>query len=574
MVLMQSLAKRRPSLIATSIMTTPVKTVQGKASVLKTEQYMTRLGVNVLPVVNSKNRYLGLISRETIQKALFYNFSKFPVHTFMQTDVYTATPQTPFHNIHTHMIERNQRFVPVVKNNQVIGTFTRTDLLRTLLHYNLETTNVTTKDLPNVKHLLKGRLPRTLYNLLIQVGKQGEEYQVRIFLVGGFVRDLLLGISNLDIDLVVEGNSMALAKIFAKRQEGRVRTHDRFGTATVICSNTQKLDFATARTEYYEFPAALPTVEQSSIKKDLYRRDFTINTLAICLNHPKFGELIDFYGGQRDLHGKTIRVLHSLSFIEDPTRVFRAIRFAQRLNFRLGKETTTLIKSAISMGAFQRLSKSRLLNETILLLSAETPRKILQQLAEFDLLKLIHQKLQWSLTLAHTLKASEKALKWYTSLHLDQPMNSWVVYWMVLMDTLPNKAIQDTHQRLQFPQQQAKKIRLIGRRTSSVIRQLSKHRKQKPSDIHRMLCEFPDEALVFLMAKAPSETIKRHLSAFLTTYRHIHPTLNGTDLKRMGLKPGPQFRGILDKLLDGRLNGEVKTESDERNMIKQLIKTT
>jgi tRNA nucleotidyltransferase (CCA-adding enzyme) len=176
--------------------------------------------------------------------------------------------------------------------------------------------------------------------------------------------------------------------------------------------------------------------------------------------------------------------------------------------------------------------------------------------------------------LAHTLKASEKAIKWYTLLHLDQPMNSWIVYWMALMDTLPKKAIRDTHQRLQFPQHQAKKLRWIGRKTASAIQQLSKSRKQQPSHIYRALCDFPDEVLIFLMAKVQSETVKQHLSAFLKTYRHIHPILNGTDLKRMGLKPGPQFRSILDKLLDARLNGEVKTESDEWNLIKQLIKTT
>ena len=254
----------------------------------------------------------------------------------------------------------------------------------------------------NVTSALKDRLPRDLYTLLVQVGKQGDKHQVNIFLVGGFVRDLLLGISNLDIDLVVEGNAMSFAKTFAKQQKGRVKTHGRFGTATVICSDTQKLDFATARAEHYERPAALPTVKSSSIKNDLNRRDFTINTLAICLNRGKFGELLDFYGGQRDLHDQTIRVLHSLSFIEDPTRVFRAIRFTQRLNFRLAKETTGLIKTAVSKGVFRRLSKSRLLDEIILLLSVQTPRKTLQQLAKFDLLKFIHQKLQWSSTLAHT----------------------------------------------------------------------------------------------------------------------------------------------------------------------------
>ncbi|MDT7044047.1 CBS domain-containing protein [Candidatus Nitronereus thalassa] len=575
------LLERDRTLCAAGIMTTPVRSAKQDATILETERAMTRLGVNVLPVLNAKKQFLGLVSRETIQKALFHQMADLPLTTILQTDVYTATPETPFHDIQTHMLERNQRFVPILKGRRVIGVFTRTDLLRTLHHDILEAAHAPVKATGptpsyrqrNVKNLLHTRLPEDLYTLLVAMGEQAEKQQVGLYLVGGCVRDLILNIPNLDIDLVVEGNGIAFAKSFAKHHGARVKTHDRFGTATVTCSETRKLDIATARTEYYEYPTALPTVEDSSIKKDLYRRDFTINTLAICLTRHRFGELVDFYGGQRDLHDKIIRVLHSLSFIEDPTRVFRAIRFQHRLGFRLGKETSALIKGAVTMDLFERLSPSRLLNELILLLSEPKPRNALEQLAEFNLLQFIHPQLRWSSQLSGLLHGVEESIEWYTLLYLDRPMDSWVVYWMALMEVLPSKAVRDTSRRFPLPQQQVKKLQWIGREASIRLRKLSKHPPLKPAQVYRTLCDLPDEAIVFLMAKTQAESVKRQISAFFTSYQRIHPILNGTDLKAMGLKPGPQFRAILEKLLDARLNGEITSESDERTLANQLIRT-
>ena len=425
----------------------------------------------------------------------------------------------------------------------------------------------------NVTSLLNQHLSRDLFNLLVQAGKHADERQVSLYLVGGYVRDLLLNIQNFDIDLVVEGNGIAFAKTFAKHHAAHVTIHDRFGTATLTCLDTPKIDMATARTEYYKFPAALPTVEPSSITHDLLRRDFTINTLAICLHSPRFGDLIDSYGGQRDLHDKTIRVLHSLSFIEDPTRVFRAFRFQQRVGFHLDHETKTLIKEAVNRKLFESLSKSRLLNELIALLSEQAPRKALSQLEAFDLLQCVHPQLQWSSQLNRVLKAVEESLEWYTGFSRHHSIESWVVYWMALMDRLPKKAVIETLARLPVPQHQAKKMHWIGRETTLVLRQLSTRPTPTPAQLYRMLCDLPDEALIYVMAKSQSAFITRQISTFLTTYQHMRPVLNGHDLQAMGLTPGPHFRNILDKLLDARLNGEVTTESEECTFVRQLVQT-
>ena len=583
--LAQLLTERyRPTLLAKDVMTTPVKAINEDATVADAESRMTKYGVNVLPVLDGRDRYLGLVTREIIQKALFHQFGKSPVLPLVQTDAYRATPEIPFQEIEARMIERNQRFVPVLHGTKVVGVITRTDLLRTLHDDVLLAARARVKGQPppagqssspfrrNIKGLLRERLPDHVFAVLEWAGELAERTGVTVFAVGGFVRDLLLGRPNLDLDLVVEGDGIAYARALGAEVKAAVKAHERFGTAVLIFPEGFKLDVATARTEYYEYPTALPTVERSSIKKDLYRRDFTINTLAIRLNAGRFGDLIDFYGGQHDLKEKTIRVLHSLSFVEDPTRVFRAIRFEQRFGFKLGKETLTLIKGAAKMDLFHRLSGSRLMEELILLFSEEEPRKAIARLAELDLLRFINPSLKWSPRLEALLKAVEDALDWHTLLYLDRKMDAWVVYFMALMEVAPDKTVKETLKRLPVPERQAGKIREGRFNSYALLRRLAKRPPLKPAETYRTLLGLADEVLLILIAKTKSESVKRQISAYLTTYQHVKPSLTGEDLKKLGLKPGPLYRKILDRLLDARLNGEVKSEADERDLAKKIAK--
>ena len=583
--LAQLLTERyRPTLLAKDVMTTPVKAITADVTVVDAEARMTKYEVNVLPMLDGMEHYLGLVSREIIQKALFHKLGKAPVLDLLQTDAYTATPETPFREIEARMIERNQRFVPVLQGSKVVGVITRTDLLRTLHNDVLLAARARVKGQPlpaeqspsffrrNLKGVLRERLPERVFTLLERAGELAERKGVSAFVVGGFVRDLLVGRPNLDLDLVIEGDGIAYARALATQVSATVRVHDRFGTAVLVFSDGFKLDVATARTEYYEYPTALPTVERSSIKKDLYRRDFTINTLAIRLNAGHFGDLIDFYGGQHDLKEKTIRVLHSLSFIEDPTRVFRAVRFEHRFGFRLGKETLTLIKGAVKMDLFHRLSGSRLLDELILLFSEEEPRKAIARLAELDLLRFIHPSLKWSPRLEALLKGVEDALDWYKLLYLGRKMDGWVVYCTALMEAVPDKAVREALMRLPVPERQAEKIRAGRFASHAILRRLAKLPPLAPAETYRTLRGLSDEVLLFLLAKTKSDSVKRQVSAYLTTYQHVKPTLCGDDLKTLGLKPGPIYKKILDRLLDARLNGEVKTKADERKLAKKLAK--
>jgi tRNA nucleotidyltransferase (CCA-adding enzyme) len=479
------------------------------------------------------------------------------------------------------MIELNQRFVPVLSGGKTVGVITRTDLLRSLHEDVFAAAGGKPKSLMglkslsgvrrrDVKGLLRDRLPHHVQDLLRTAGELGERFGYSIYVVGGFVRDLLLGIDNLDVDFVVEGDGITFARALAKERAGRVKVHERFGTAVVLLPDGFKLDVATARTEYYEYPTALPTVEQSSIKKDLYRRDFTINTLAVGLNPRTFGQLIDYYGGQRDLKERLIRVLHSLSFVEDPTRVFRAIRFELRFGFHLSKETLALIKGAAKMELFHRLSGQRLLDELRLLFSERTPRHAVCRLADLDLLRFIHPQLTWSSRLDRRLIEVEAALNWYKLSCLGRTISGWVIYAMALAEVMPDQAVRNMLERFPFTEEERAAITEARFLTQQICRTLNRRSPLRPSETVRLLTGLSDETLVFLLAKNASESAKRQLSMYLTTYRDVKPVLTGKELKALGLKPGPLYSTILARLTEARVDGDVKNEAEERALVKEF----
>jgi tRNA nucleotidyltransferase (CCA-adding enzyme) len=582
--LVQLLTQRyRPTLLAKDVMTKPVKTISGEATVTETEQRMTNYGVNVLPVLDGKDRYVGLVSREQIQKALFHRLGKMTAADILQSDQFTAHPDTDFHTIEQAMLERNQRFVPILEGTRVVGVITRTDLLRAWHDDVLRSVKIRPKvtdptGVPgllhhrNLKRQLQEKLPPRLFTLIKEAGQLADRLDLPLYVVGGCVRDLLLGIENLDLDLVVEGDGIAFARKLAAEQSGRVKAHDRFGTAVIVLPDGLKLDVATARTEYYEYPTALPTVEQSSIKKDLYRRDFTINALALRLNGRGFGEVLDFYGGQRDLKNQAIRVLHSLSFVEDPTRVFRAVRFETRFGFHLGKDTLALVKAAVKMALFQKLSGHRLLEELKALCSEREPKSGLKRLAELDLLRFIHPKLVWTPRLEKLLFAVEETLDWYRLLYLDHKLEAWLVYMMVIAAVLPDRGVTDLLKRFPFSEREATTLKAMRGGAHRLLRQLSKQPPLKPSGVCRILEGVQDEALVAIMAQSPSDRVKRLVSAYLAAWRQAKPRLTGKELQSMGIKPGPIYGKVLTQLRDAHLDGLVKTETEERAFIEKLIR--
>ena len=305
---------------------------------------------------------------------------------------------------------------------------------------------------------LREQLPENMLKIMRDAGRIADEMGVQVFVVGGFVRDLLLRHKNLDLDLVVEGNGIQFAKRFAATFDYSAKYHRKFGTAQISPHDGFKIDIASARREYYESPAALPVVELSSIRQDLYRRDFTVNTLALRLNAEHFGDVIDFFGGRRDIKNRIIKVIHNLSFVEDPTRIFRALRFEQRFGFRISKETEKLILNAVKMEIPLRLSPSRLFSELVLMFQEETPPAIVERLAHFDLLKFFFPQIRYTQSMKHLMNSVDEVTTWFDLLYLIEDWKQWKVYFLAMIDGLKNEEAAALSKQFTFMEKSSKRL--------------------------------------------------------------------------------------------------------------------
>ena len=574
--LLMVLRKRiKPLKTAKDIMTSPVKGIEWDNTLKIAEKTLTRYGVNVLPVIKD-NAYMGIISREVVEKALFHGFGNSKVDKFCTTDAITATPETSMQDVESFMIEQNQRFMPVIRGGQIIGAITRTDLLRSLYEDMLRKSRIGEEHAAgktfmgrNVYSIMKGKYPHEILDILKLAGEAARDLGFSAYLVGGSVRDLLRGEANLDIDIVIEGDGIAFAHSLGNKLRTKVRIHQRFGTAVIITERL-KFDVATARTEYYESPGALPKVETSSIKKDLYRRDFTINALAVKLNPENFGQLIDFFGGLRDLREKTIRILHNLSFIEDPTRAFRAIRFSERFGFKISKHTLNLIKTAEKINLFHKLSGSRLYDEINLLFLETEPIKAVKRLSELDLLKFIHPNISVTKPLEELFKAIQETLSWFKLQFLEDKVNRAHLSLMALLEGLKTQEREKALQRLSVPPRVKKEI-LDGIEQSKKVLLKLYTIPRNEKNIYYALHSLSLLAVLFTIARAQDERCKKDLSLYLTTLRKIKPALTGKDLKSLGHKPGPVYNEILKKLLDMRLEGKLKNRAEEEEFVKEYF---
>ena len=565
----------RPVKLAGDVMTRPVIVIQWNSSIKEAEKMMTRYGINVLPVVR-KDKYLGIITREVVEKALFHGLGKNICEDFATTDAITVVQDKPVADLEKAMIEQNQRFVAVLEEDRIIGAITRTDILRALYEDFLRKSRVSSRGAVtreafhglgrNISGALRDKLPGHLYEFLVSAGEEADELGMGIYLVGGCVRDLLRGEENLDIDIVVEGDGISFAKGLGKKIGAKVTAHQKFGTAQVL-KDDFKLDVATARTEYYDFPAALPTVETSSIKKDLYRRDFTINTLAVRLNKKDFGLLIDFFGGQRDLKDKAIRVLHNLSFVEDPTRAFRAIRFSERFGFKLSRHTENLIKLAVRINIFEKLSGTRLYDEIVLSFKETNPVRTIKRLGDYGLLKVIHPKLIFSPALESLLDSAHDTITWFELLFLNEKYDKGIIYIMALLCKLGKEEMEAAMKRLSVP------VRLEGRilKGLQTAQEILRKLNEDHVETYHLLMDKDVEPLLFSMALTQDNEKKKAISHFLLELRNVKPLVKGADLKALGINPGPLYSKILGRVLDEKLQNKLATKEEEIAFVKNSM---
>lgn len=570
----------KPGRFAIDVMTYPVISISADTLIQDAEGMLTRYGINALPVTDRKGEYFGIVTREVIEKAIYHELGARTVEEFSSTDALTAERYTPVSVIERRMIERNERFITVVENGKIKGAITRTDLLRAMYDANLRRIGILKAGADqkqsvekNISSWVCARLHKGVCELLKQAGETAQEMGFTAYLVGGSVRDIVRGrdsgqlIKEPDLDIVIEGDGVAFARVFGKSLDARIHIHDRFHTAKLVTDSIH-LDIATARTEYYEAPASLPTVEMSSIKKDLYRRDFTINTLAVKINPGSFGRLVDFFGAQRDIKDRTIKVLHNLSFIEDPTRAFRAVRFAERFDFRLSKHTENLIRSALKMDLFEKLTGSRLYDEMALIFAEKEPTRAIAKLESYGLLKVIHPGMKFEEDMREMLTSVDSTLTWFDLLFTGDKPDRPVIYFSAMLAVLKDKEKMEALKRLTMPDKVSQTVMHASERARHALRQMP---IEDPALIREILDSLPLESVLLAMALTKYEDRKREVSRYLTEYRNVSTELKGSDLRELGLKPGPAYSRLLSELLKMRLRGEVSTREDEYSFIRSRM---
>ncbi|MBW1861443.1 MAG: CBS domain-containing protein [Deltaproteobacteria bacterium] len=563
---------------ARDMMSSPVIHISPRETIKEAVIIMTRYNINVLIVIDEKDSLKGYITRQIMEKAVFFDLGHIQVTEYMNIEFSIVTPDTSLKEVQDLIIRNKLRILPVVEGEKVIGVITRTDILNILvggpvipdfLYDSKHTSHFMKKK--NMAAKLKERLPRRIINLFKDFGNVADMLGYNAYLVGGLVRDISLKHENLDVDIVIEGDGIKFAHEFAEHHEVRVRSHRKFGTAVLVFPDYFKVDVATARMEYYKSPAAPPIVEMSSLRMDLFRRDFTINSLAIKLNKRHYGTLIDYFGGQKDIKEKVIRVLHNLSFVEDPTRVLRAIRFEQRFGFRIGKLTLSLIKNAVNINSFKELSGRRLFLELKLLLMEQEPLRAIERMNEFDLLQFISTEIKLEKKLKKLLEEIREVTSWFNLLYLEKPCEPWKVYWHGLTSSLDAKGLDQLAQRMQMTDMESRKMISQRLEVNRVLEKLYRLKEDKNYELYTLLSQYDTDVLLYMMAKAGQEKIKRLISHYFTKLKGTKVMLKGKDLKDMGFRPGPLYKKIFDSLLEARLTNLTSTKKDEVRFVKETF---
>lgn len=570
--------KVHPPLSAEGIMSSPVKTVAPDTTIAEAGHIMLRHGHTGLPVVKGE-QLLGVISRRDVEKGTQHGLGHAPVKGFMTRNVIWVSPDMPVAEVQDIMIEHDIGRVPVVKNGKLVGIVSRTDVLRTL-HGNIQSryrTVYSTQPRPqafyrNIEELMRHNLTPEILDILRRAGEMAEDLGYQVYTVGGLVRDLLLGVNNLDVDLVVEGNGINLAETMASTFNARLRAYPKFGTAEVLFPDDGfKIDVATARVEYYEYPAALPQVESSSIRHDLYRRDFTINAMAVALNEGRFGELVDFFGGREDLQYGLVRVLYNLSFIEDPTRILRAIRFEQRYNINIEPQTLRLIKEAVRQGVLEKVSIERLWDEIYHILMEPEAGRMISRLNDLQVWDFIFPGVTyWEVQpVLNGLYSSMQVLRMWG---FPEPAEKWLPFFIAVLHWTDRSVAENICQRYHLNKRQIEKVlaTLDGWREALAVVWKAPG-EGRLSDLAQAILALPRESYPLLLTVLDEEWMRQRFKELLIAIRDSKPKVNGKYIKTLGYRPGPIFRRALDAVWRAKLDGKVKTEDEEKEFVRSYL---
>ena len=391
--------------------------------------------------------------------------------------------------------------------------------------------------------------------LLSNIADLAASLDMPCYVVGGFVRDLLLQKPVNDLDVIVEGDAIKLGKKLVEAYGGKLTTHFKFNTAIWHLPNsTDFVDLITARKETYEKPGALPTVTPSTMEDDLRRRDFTINAMALRLDGEGFGEILDPLKGQTDLERGVIRVLHPNSFIDDPTRIFRAIRYEARYGFSMDEETSGLVNTE-ALKVLHSLSGERIRHELDLILDEDESSKMILRIASLDVLSAIHPKMpEFNQDYADFLEMDVRL-----DVQADRRTMGYILWFMDLSE----EDVILLANRLDFTNELTLAVWAGAQLKRSLIHLVG----ARPSEWTYALEKLPLLSIyvVYLVSR------ENDLLSYISLWRHVKPQTTGNDLKAKGLLPGPRFSEILLRLRSAWLDGEVNNESQEKELLAKLL---
>ncbi len=578
-----------PQLTIREIMSSRPRVINSDAPAEKIADLMQKYGYEGFPVVE-EGKIVGLITRRLVDRALSHDLN-LPAKSLMDAGNITIHPDATIDELQQLMTSSGWGQIPVVdQDSKIVGIVTRTDLINTFPQ------NRSSQKHLNLTQRLENAIPSVQLELLREIAELSHEKHFATFIVGGFVRDLLLNYQSLDFDIVVEGDAIQLALSIQDKFGGRITTHRRFGTAKwflhkikdqvvdiLKSRNTIKnqegnhlisidlpdeLDFISARTEFYTHPTALPTVERGSIKLDLHRRDFTINTLAMRLDGDHFGEMYDYWGGYNDLTQGIVKILHSLSFVDDPTRILRAIRYEQRYQFNLEDRTETLLTEALPL--LNRVSGDRIRHEFNRIFLEDEPWKMMSRFNELNVFPEIHSKLYWDSWYEDQLKKVSELPSPIWEKHPKLKPQDYILYasYMVWLLLNPEDESKKIYKRLKFP----KPLKTSIQSGQSLYNASSMLIEMQPSEFTIFVQNYPAHVLDVVYITTSEQELREKIKEYAVKWWEIQPFTDGHDLIEMGIEPGPIYQEILTELRKAWLDGRVSTQEQEEELLKQLIR--
>jgi tRNA nucleotidyltransferase (CCA-adding enzyme) len=562
-----------PPLLAGDIMTSPVKSVPPDIAVSEANQIMLRYGHRGMPVV-SDGALVGIISRRDVEKAQRHNLGHAPVKGYMSKNVITVSRDTPVTEVQAVMIENNIGRLPVVDNGYLIGIVSRTDILKTLhpqFKPRFSTLYVKTR-VPSyyrdAADLIRRRLKPEQADLLTVAGEVGSATGCAVYLTGETVRDVFLSFPGQNLELVVEGNGPAFAEALARKAGGRLGADGRSGYT--IARNGRKVAIVALRTGFFEHGSELPNNKVSALRHELYRRDFTVNALAVGVNPDRFGEVIDYFGSRDDLHHGVVRALHNHSFEEDPVRLLQAVRLEQRFGFNIERETLKLIREAVSDKLLSQAPPDRIWAEFRRLLKEPRVPAILARLAQLNLWpSLFPDILYWEVQ--PMISGIPKALDSLGSWKVPQPAEPWLCYLIAILHWQNLVVVDELCRSYQLRKGQTDKILYTIAGWRSAVSRLSAAKAPEARAAALNLVNLPREGypivLLMLEKKAWKERFREALAAL---YKH-KPVITGKDIRDLGYREQTGMKRIREAVWRAKLRGEVTSREGELNLARETM---